>query len=70
MTTISMMPSWEQGLLAILGAFFGITVCEIMHCGMGPFRDEELVRFVQIAQITGDSRASIGERGVYLCTLV
>jgi hypothetical protein len=26
---------------------FGTTVCEIMHGGMGPFRDEELVRFVQ-----------------------
>jgi hypothetical protein len=58
------------GPISNSGSFFDVTVCEIMHCGMGPFRDEELVRFLQIAQITGDSRASIGEKGVYLCTLV
>jgi hypothetical protein len=29
------------------GSFFGVAVREIMHGGMGPFRDEELVRFVQ-----------------------
>jgi hypothetical protein len=29
------------------GSNFGVTVCEILHHEMGPFRDEELSRFIR-----------------------
>jgi hypothetical protein len=51
------------------GSGFGQTVCEIMH-GMGPFRDEDLLRFVRKLYPSSKSLAILGlplARSVCIC---